>query len=56
MSVIATSDLLVERSEFSRTWGAAPSAGIDLEPDGPTQPLVNITIRHCDFNDNDGNG
>ena len=31
-------------------------SGIDLEPDGPTQPLVNITIRHCNFNDNDGNG
>ena len=33
-----------------------PSAGIDLEPDGPTQPLVNITIRRCQFNNNDGNG
>lgn len=55
MSVISVQNLLVEDSTFSNTKGTAPEAGIDLEPDGPDQRLVNCVIRNCLFENNHGN-
>ena len=54
MYVIGCHNCLVEGSEFSRTFGAAPAAGIDLEPDAPNQNMTNITIRDCSFRQNHG--
>lgn len=54
ISVIGAENLLIENSEFSNTWGTPPSAGIDLEPDGPTERLVNCVIRNCKFENNAG--
>ncbi|MCA9229540.1 MAG: right-handed parallel beta-helix repeat-containing protein [Planctomycetales bacterium] len=54
MSVISAKGLLVERSVFANTWGTAPGAGIDLEPDGEEQSLVEILIRDCLFENNEG--
>lgn len=54
ISVIGAENLLIENSTFSNTWGTAPSAGIDLEPDSPQQRLVNIVVRNCVFQDNAG--
>jgi hypothetical protein len=54
ISVIGAENLLIENSTFASTWGTAPSAGIDLEPDSPTQRLVNIVVRNCIFEDNEG--
>ena len=54
ISVIGAEDLLIENSRFANTWGTAPGAGIDLEPDSPTQRLVNIVVRDCTFEDNEG--
>jgi polygalacturonase len=54
ISVIGAENLLIENSTFASTWGTAPSAGIDLEPDSPTQRLVNIHIKNCIFENNEG--
>lgn len=54
MSVISVKGLLVEQCRFSNTWGTAPAAGIDLEPDGDDQHLVNIVIRNCVMENNEG--
>jgi len=54
MSVISVDSLLVENCVFANTWGTAPGAGIDLEPDGEDQSLVNIVIRNCIFENNEG--
>jgi hypothetical protein len=54
ISVISVEDLLIERSVFANTWGTAPGAGLDLEPDSPDQSLVNIVVRDCIFENNEG--
>ncbi|MEX2286163.1 MAG: right-handed parallel beta-helix repeat-containing protein, partial [Planctomycetaceae bacterium] len=56
LSVISVDGLLVEDSKFCNTWGTPPSAGIDIEPDAPTQHLTDIVIRNCAFEDNYGDG
>ena len=54
MSVISADGLLVEGCTFSNTWGTAPAAGVDLEPDGNDQSLVDIVIRNCLMENNEG--
>ncbi|MCB9767015.1 MAG: right-handed parallel beta-helix repeat-containing protein [Candidatus Omnitrophica bacterium] len=54
MSVIGAENLLVENCTFSNTWGTAPGAGVDLEPDGPQERLVNCVFRNCEFLNNEG--
>lgn len=54
ISVIGAENLLIEGCTFSNTWGTAPGAGIDLEPDGPHERLVNILIKDCVFENNEG--
>jgi hypothetical protein len=55
LSVISAVNLLVENCTFANTWGTAPEAGIDLEPDTENQRLVNCVIRDCVFENNNGN-
>ncbi|NUM54077.1 MAG: right-handed parallel beta-helix repeat-containing protein [Candidatus Hydrogenedentes bacterium] len=54
ISVISAQNLLVENCEFSGTSGTAPQAGIDFEPNGPDERLVNCVVRNCVFQDNAG--
>jgi parallel beta helix pectate lyase-like protein len=54
MSVICVENLLLENCVFANTWGTAPAAGLDLEPDGAEQSLVNIVVRNCVFENNEG--
>ena len=54
ISVISVENLLIEDSVFANTWGTAPGAGLDLEPDGPGQSLVGIVVRNCLFENNEG--
>ena len=54
ISVISAENLLIERCVFANTWGTAPGAGLDLEPDSPDQRLVNILVRDCRFENNEG--
>ncbi|MCX6913981.1 MAG: right-handed parallel beta-helix repeat-containing protein [Verrucomicrobia bacterium] len=55
LSVISVVNLLVENCLFANTWGTAPEAGIDLEPDIEKNRLVNCVIRNCTFENNNGN-
>jgi hypothetical protein len=55
LSVVSAVNLLVENCQFANTWGTAPEAGIDLEPDTEKQCLVNCVIRNCTFENNHGN-
>jgi hypothetical protein len=54
ISVISAQNLLIENCVFSNTWGTAPGAGLDLEPDGEDQSLVDIVVRNCLFENNEG--
>lgn len=54
ISIIGAENLLIENSVFANTWGTAPGAGIDLEPNGRDERLVNIVVRNCVFEDNEG--
>ena len=54
ISVISADNLLIENCVFANTWGTAPAAGLDLEPDGKDQSLVDIVVRNCVFENNEG--
>jgi hypothetical protein len=56
ISLISVQNLLVEHCSFKNTKGTLPEAGLDLEPDAPTERLVNIEFRKCSFTNNFGNG
>ena len=56
LSVISAQNLLVENCVFSGTSGTAPEAGIDLEPNGPEERLVNCLFRNCTMENNAGCG
>lgn len=61
-SITEVDKLVISDSEFSETKGAAPQAGIDIEPNpvkvnGSTvryQTCTNINIKNCIFNNNNG--
>ncbi len=52
ISVISAKDLLIEHCVFNDTDGTAPMAGIDFEPNDPTEQLVNCVVKHCVFEKN----
>ncbi|MGH7970850.1 MAG: right-handed parallel beta-helix repeat-containing protein, partial [Limisphaerales bacterium] len=54
VSVISAVNLLIENCLFSSTWGTAPEAGIDLEPDTENQRFINCVIRNSVFENNNG--
>jgi len=56
ISVISAQNLLIENCILAGTWGTGPSAGIDLEPNGPEERLVNCVIRNCVMENNAGPG
>jgi len=56
ISVIGAENLLIENCVLKNTWGTSPSAGIDFEPNLPTNILVNCVVRNCVFEDNWGRG
>lgn len=56
ISVIEAEGVLVTHSVFKNTRGTRPSAGIDLEPDIPTQHISNMRIANSKFLDNAGAG
>ena len=56
LSVISVINLLVERCTFSNTNGTDPQAGVDLEPDLPSNFLTNVTFRDCVYSGNSGAG
>ena len=56
MSVISVKGLLVERVKLLGTRGTAPEAGIDFEPNFPTEFLQEIVVRDTLASGNAGNG
>ena len=56
ISVISAEDLLIERTALINTRGTAPMAGIDFEPNHPSERLVNCVMRDCVLTNNAGGG
>jgi len=56
ISVIGAVNLLIEHCVLSDTGGTAPQAGIDFEPNGSNEKLVNCRVRHCVMEGNQGAG
>ena len=56
ISVISVENLVIENCLFKDTSGTGPAAGIDLEPDGPKARLINVVIRNCIAENNQGPG
>ena len=56
LSIIAATRLLVTNSIFQDTRGTRPSAGIDIEPDGPEEKVSHVRIERSKFIDNSGGG
>ena len=55
-SVISARNLLIEKCVLSNTRGTAPEAGIDFEPNYPSECLVNCVMRDCVLDNNQGCG
>ena len=56
ISVISARNLLIERCILNNTGGTPPAAGIDFEPNHPTEELTGIVMRDCTLYDNHGIG
>jgi hypothetical protein len=54
ISVISARNLLIEDCVLKDTWGTAPEAGIDFEPNSPAEELVNCVMRNCVSENNRG--
>ncbi|WP_347242875.1 right-handed parallel beta-helix repeat-containing protein [Thermogutta sp.] len=54
ISVITAEDLLLENVTLRNTAGTPPQAGIDFEPNRPSELLVNCVMRNCLIEDNRG--
>lgn len=56
ISVISADGLLIENTVMKDTWGTPPAAGIDLEPNRPSEMLRRCVVRNCVSSGNQGNG
>lgn len=54
ISVISARNLLIEDCVLKDTWGTAPEAGIDFEPNNPAEELVNCVMRNVVSENNRG--
>lgn len=54
ISVISARHLLIEDCVLKDTGGTAPEAGIDFEPNAPTEELVDCVMRNCVSENNKG--
>jgi hypothetical protein len=54
ISVISAENLLIENAVLKDTWGTAPQAGIDFEPNEASEKLVHIVMRDCVSENNRG--
>ena len=52
LSITSAQNLTVKNCYFANTQGTLPEAGIDIEPDLPTQSIVNVKIQNCAFENN----
>ncbi|MBW3600312.1 MAG: right-handed parallel beta-helix repeat-containing protein [Planctomycetes bacterium] len=56
ISLISAEDVVIHNCVFKDTSGTGPAAGMDLEPNHPAGRLVNITVRNCVADNNQGPG
>jgi polygalacturonase len=56
LSVVDATGVTIVDSVFQHTGGTAPSAGVDLEPDGAHQRIEDVTMSGCTFHKNAGYG
>lgn len=56
ISVIAAINLLIEDTILSNTIGTNPQCGIDFEPNGANESLINCVMRNCISENNRGGG
>ncbi len=56
ISIITGKNILLEDSVLKDTYGAAPMAGIDIEPNNANDILENIVIRNVESINNHGSG
>lgn len=56
ISLISAENVLIDNCTFKDTGGTGPAGGIDLEPDHPTCRLINIVVRNCIAENNQGPG
>jgi hypothetical protein len=56
ISVISAENVAIHNCVFKDTGGTGPAGGIDLETDHPSNRLVNITVRNCIAENNQGPG
>ena len=56
ISVITAENLLIENTILRNTWGTAPQAGIDFEPNLDDEKLANCVMRNCVCENNAGAG
>ena len=56
ISVITAEHLLIENTILRNTWGTAPQAGIDFEPNLDDEKLANCVMRNCVCENNAGAG
>ncbi len=56
ISIISAENLLIENCKFTQTDGTAPMAGVDFEPNLPSERLVNCVLRNCAAENNTGYG
>lgn len=56
ISVITAENLLIEDTIMRNTAGTPPQAGIDFEPNNPTERLVNCVMRNCLTENNNSYG
>ena len=54
ISVISAENLLIDSCQLRNTAGTAPQAGIDFEPNDPTDVLLNCVVRNCTASGNAG--
>ena len=56
ITITSAENVWVRNSEFSKSSGTMPQAGVVLESDNPTDRLVNINFANCKFSDNNNAG
>jgi hypothetical protein len=54
ISVISAENLLIDHCQLRNTNGTAPQAGIDFEPNEPTDVLINCVLKNCTASGNAG--
>jgi hypothetical protein len=56
ISVISAENLLIDHCLLRNTAGTAPQAGIDFEPNDPSDVLINCVVKNCIASANAGTG